>query len=459
MSRRRAASIACAATACLLSMAAPAAAKDGVIGSGGQPPGGTDCSQGACTYVALGTLAGRAPANGTLTSFTFGHGPAAVAATVTLDVFDSGGGGLTLVRQSSAQSLPAGAAGSITYDLSGSPLEISGGQVIGVTVSPSSGYAPAAVIAAGNSSNSSLSCDGVPLVGQSFNCSSIALTAHTVALSAFFLSEIRPPTVAPQAESGVGPYGATLHGLINPNGAPTTATLFLGEAPGSLSGYGLVDMGSGTSDVAYSQEMIGLQPSTTYYYKVAATNETDTTFGSLQSFVTSPAPPQDTTSPGGGNTTSPGSGSDIPVYTAPTIPPYTAGTIAPYTAPTIKPFKSRQVIRRVRRHGFHGHVGCGGRCTVLQSFWLAVINLQISNAFAYKLAAPTITAAAPQQIMIARGSRKLKDRGQVSVASGLTKRAHRALGLIHQRVPLMAITKVTDQKGTLVKKQKLVLVP
>jgi hypothetical protein len=281
----------------LLAAAAPAAAKDGPIGAAGQPTGTqTECSPGACTYIAEGSLAGRAPANGTLTSFTLGHGPVSSATTVRLDVFDDTGGTLTLQRQSAGQNLAVGPAGIVTYDLSAGPLAISSGEIIGVTLTPSSGYAPAATLSQGDSSNSALACDGSPAVGMTFFCNSIPVVAYTVALSAFFYSDIRPPVVTPQPETGVGPYAATVNALVNPSGAATTAIVHYGTSPSSLSTYGSAsNMGSGTADVPYSQQLTGLQPSTTYYYKVAATNTTDTTFESPQSFTTAAPPLPDLT--------------------------------------------------------------------------------------------------------------------------------------------------------------------
>jgi hypothetical protein len=278
----------------VLASPAPALGRDGPIGAGGTASGDqTGCAPGACTYVALGSLAGRAPANGTLTSFTLGHGSVSTATTATLDVFAQSGSTITLVRQSAPQSLQAGPAGTTAFDLSSAPLQISAGQIIGVTLVPTSGYAPSAVRAAGNSSNSSRTCEGTPMVGQPFSCASIDIDASTVALSALFLSDIRPPGITPQPVSAVGPFGATVNASIDPNGAATTATVSYGTSASDLSLHApVLNMGSSDGDVPYSQTLTNLAPGTTYYYAVSATNETDTTtMDPPASFTTDPAPP------------------------------------------------------------------------------------------------------------------------------------------------------------------------
>jgi hypothetical protein len=277
-------------------LAVPALAADGTIGAGGTPSGDqTGCAPGACTYVALGSLAGRAPANGTLTSFTLGHGSVGTATTATLDVFSQSGSTITLVRQSAPQPLPAGPAATTVFDLSGAPLQIAAGQIIGVTLTPTSGYAPSAVRSAGTSSNSSRTCEGTPMTGQQFSCGSIDVNASTVTLSAFFFSDIRPPAITPQSPSGVGPFDATVNALVDPNGAATTAVVHYGTSAGNLSSTTLAqNLGSGDGDVAYSQHLSNLQPGTTYYYAISATNETDTTTTNPPaSFTTDPAPPPD----------------------------------------------------------------------------------------------------------------------------------------------------------------------
>ena len=61
------------------------------------------------------------------------------------------------------------------------------------------------------------------------------------------------------------------------NGVQTTA---YGNATSTQSA------GSGTSDVAVTANLTGLAPSTTYHYRIVATNSAGTSFGSDETFIT-----------------------------------------------------------------------------------------------------------------------------------------------------------------------------
>ena len=109
---------------------------------------------------------------------------------------------------------------------------------------------------------------------------------------------VAAPSVTTNAASVSGAT-ATLNGTVNPNGAATTSVRFIYSTNSLLS----IDTGTatatpsiitGASGVSVSYNLSGLAGSTTYYYRVVATNSVGTTSGSIQSFTT-PAP--DVTAP------------------------------------------------------------------------------------------------------------------------------------------------------------------
>lgn len=96
------------------------------------------------------------------------------------------------------------------------------------------------------------------------------------------------PSVTTNAATAVAQTTATLHGLINPNGASTTAYFDYGTSPGSLlhtATYGAV--GSGSSNVEVSSSITGLTSCTTHFFRARAVNSGGTTSGSTLTFSTS----------------------------------------------------------------------------------------------------------------------------------------------------------------------------
>ena len=107
-----------------------------------------------------------------------------------------------------------------------------------------------------------------------------------------------PPTLTTSAASNVTSGGATLNGTVNANGG-TTSALTIKYSTSQAD----VDAGNGTSATvspvsvsgntvtAVSAAITGLTASTTYYFRVSATNVAGTTNGSTLSFKTSAPPP------------------------------------------------------------------------------------------------------------------------------------------------------------------------
>ncbi len=121
------------------------------------------------------------------------------------------------------------------------------------------------------------------------------------------------PSVTTEPASAITGSGATLNGTANANSAATTALVFeyttssgsYGGAPSIAAGPAPV---SGATTTAVSADLTGLLPSTTYFYRLVATNGVGTSTGSEQSFTTLKVPPSATTDAASGVT---GSGATL----------------------------------------------------------------------------------------------------------------------------------------------------
>ncbi|HWY18772.1 MAG TPA: NHL repeat-containing protein [Solirubrobacteraceae bacterium] len=110
------------------------------------------------------------------------------------------------------------------------------------------------------------------------------------------------PAPLPQAVTGpagaVGATTATITGSVNPDGLPATYAFELGVYEGSETSYGIVlsaSAGSGTSPVQEALELSGLQPGTSYAYRITVSsgyipNATHTLDGEPAVFTTAGLP-------------------------------------------------------------------------------------------------------------------------------------------------------------------------
>lgn len=101
-----------------------------------------------------------------------------------------------------------------------------------------------------------------------------------------------PPVVSTSPASAVDKTSVTLHGLVNPNSLATDARFEYRLATGT---YGpptaAQALGSGSSSIAVTQSLTGLQPNTTYRYRIIAVNSGGFAEGSELTFATLPDPP------------------------------------------------------------------------------------------------------------------------------------------------------------------------
>lgn len=96
----------------------------------------------------------------------------------------------------------------------------------------------------------------------------------------------KPTTLAADA---IQPGSAVLRGAVNPNGSLTNAVFEYGTDPAALNQSTLSQaLGGGTADLAVSAPLTGLQPSTTYYFRVRGDNaeQLQPQRGEIRSFTT-----------------------------------------------------------------------------------------------------------------------------------------------------------------------------
>ena len=100
------------------------------------------------------------------------------------------------------------------------------------------------------------------------------------------------PGVGPAAAEEVGPTTATLSSSVDPNRWATVYAFEYGPTAAYGSSTVLEDVldGKGTSPVPVSADLSGLQPGTTYHFRIVAINLVGTTHGIDQTFQTPGAP-------------------------------------------------------------------------------------------------------------------------------------------------------------------------
>jgi DNA-binding beta-propeller fold protein YncE len=103
---------------------------------------------------------------------------------------------------------------------------------------------------------------------------------------------LNTPVVVTEEAADVKLLSATLHATVNPRGRDTTYYFEYGDNKPYKLTYGSkvpilpVEIGSGTSAVAVSDQVGSLEASTTYHYRVVAENAEGITFGKDRSFMT-----------------------------------------------------------------------------------------------------------------------------------------------------------------------------
>jgi len=104
-----------------------------------------------------------------------------------------------------------------------------------------------------------------------------------------FTTGAPPPVAKTGLAAPVGAHTATIHGVVNPHGAATTAYVEYGKT----TAYGLrtaaKDVGAGSVDTAVAFDLTGLAAKTLYRYRVVAAHGSTKVYGADMGFTTKPA--------------------------------------------------------------------------------------------------------------------------------------------------------------------------
>jgi hypothetical protein len=121
----------------------------------------------------------------------------------------------------------------------------------------------------------------------------LAVSALAIATGAFAAAA---PTAVTGASSAVSNGGATLSGTVNPAGQPTTYAFEYGTSAHYTEQTAVQSAGASSTTTTVGTELKGLQPGTTYHYRLLASNSGGTNAGADASFKTGGiAPPAETT--------------------------------------------------------------------------------------------------------------------------------------------------------------------
>jgi Fibronectin type III domain len=98
------------------------------------------------------------------------------------------------------------------------------------------------------------------------------------------------PTATTGPVTAVGPTTATVSGSVNPNGTATSWYVEYGPSTSYGSKTPTTSAGSGTGSIAISATLTGLQPGSSYHYRVVATSSAGTAHGADGLLTTAAAP-------------------------------------------------------------------------------------------------------------------------------------------------------------------------
>ena len=177
----------------------------------------------------------------------------------------------------------AAPAGSSAFSISALANDTDGdGDILTITGATSGTY--------GTTSTNGTTITYTPGAGYQGNDSFAYTISDGVNTASATVTIYRAPTTTTQAATSVSYTTATLNATVNPGGVSATAQFSYSTSSSLSSGVVTTTaqaLGSGTSAVATSVSLSSLQPHTTYYYRVSATNSGGTSQGSILNFTTS----------------------------------------------------------------------------------------------------------------------------------------------------------------------------
>jgi pimeloyl-ACP methyl ester carboxylesterase len=155
---------------------------------------------------------------------------------------------------------------------------------------------PSSNVGSGTSSVSFHADTGPIQPNQTFHYRAVATNNNGTAYGQdlTFVTNAMAPSATTNAATSVTSTSAQVNATVNPNGS-TTSVYFQYGLTSSYGSQNTPANFSGTSPLSILAQMSGLNPSTTYHYRVVASNNGGTTYGSDVSFTTSASAPTATT--------------------------------------------------------------------------------------------------------------------------------------------------------------------
>ncbi|HEY2767501.1 MAG TPA: hypothetical protein VGI76_04550 [Solirubrobacteraceae bacterium] len=109
-------------------------------------------------------------------------------------------------------------------------------------------------------------------------------------MSAWATSAAKPPHVSTGGAAHPNQTSVGLNGVVNPRGVETTCYFQYGATTAYGAQTAPIAAGTGTVGVKVSQPLTGLQPGTTYHYRLVATSASGTSEGRDHTFTTTQTP-------------------------------------------------------------------------------------------------------------------------------------------------------------------------
>jgi hypothetical protein len=118
----------------------------------------------------------------------------------------------------------------------------------------------------------------------------LTIAAVLLAVPAIAPAQSTRPAVATGATANLTPQSVSLLGRVRPNGALTAYLFQYGTSTLYGQGTPQASAGSGTRTVNVSAALVGLQPATTYHYRLVARNRNGPVYGADRTFRTPALP-------------------------------------------------------------------------------------------------------------------------------------------------------------------------
>jgi hypothetical protein len=119
----------------------------------------------------------------------------------------------------------------------------------------------------------------------------VIIAGAALALSVTGVAEAAAPVVVTGNATQIAGTSAVLHGTVNPGGVDTDYTFSYGLTASYGTTTTVRSAGSGTKKVAVAQTITGLQPGTTYHFRISGVSAAGAVSGADVTFTTAGNPP------------------------------------------------------------------------------------------------------------------------------------------------------------------------